>query len=604
MVVRFAELYAVAATTTGDPRLAEDLTATAVAALQPRWAELTSAGSPTATARRAVLTAALATTSSASPTGVPYTLGLPGDDSPGADTRASLTAALSSAPATARAALAAAHWWDETPALVAACARTDTDTVRADLVALHHCLADAHAIALARPADEVTRALPAAVADTLDHAVDTLDQAADPFALVSAARTRTARRRRTRVGAATALLVVAAATALIWPGTSAPAPVLPPDAHQWAAITRWAPRGPLVEDDTVTTLVVAAQAADPGAHLLYAGTVGDTIAMVMTSTHDSTPPPAGDPDTAVSPGPGEGLGHLRLWTAPASHGPAALAPTPIDGDDTPRTADVLALTISQDAVGAPPVVLVMTRPTIVDALATTGARPQPDGSTRPVVRRFTLTDGVATFPESPGYPSRVLVNTFSGPPTRTDQDDSHLPPRGTVADLAASQRALLAAVTGHAADTLWTLSALDAPVDLDPRATGDDPGPAHVAVVTTITPDGAWVRTARVSGATDDTDGSYPEHLAAVPATDPAHALLPATAGADATFIALAPDAATAALVTTTGHVRDTATISNGLAVLSSTKDPAGTIFRLRLRAPDGHVVYDQIPPASDELVP
>ena len=68
------------------------------------------------------------------------------------------------------------------------------------------------------------------------------------------------------------------------------------------------------------------------------------------------------------------------------------------------------------------------------------------------------------------------------------------------------------------------------------------------------------------------------------------------------TFVALAPDAATAVLVTATGQVRDTARVKDGMAVLTSTKDPTTTTFRLRLLAPDGHTLYDQAPPTGTEF--
>ncbi len=45
--------------------------------------------------------------------------------------------------------------------------------------------------------------------------------------------------------------------------------------------------------------------------------------------------------------------------------------------------------------------------------------------------------------------------------------------------------------------------------------------------------------------------------------------------------------------------MRDSATIHQGLATLTSVEDPQGTAFRLRVRAPDGHVVYDAVPAAA-----
>ena len=58
-----------------------------------------------------------------------------------------------------------------------------------------------------------------------------------------------------------------------------------------------------------------------------------------------------------------------------------------------------------------------------------------------------------------------------------------------------------------------------------------------------------------------------------------------------------------AELVTRAGRVRDSATIRDGLATLTSAEDPQGTAFRLRVRAPDGHIVYDAVPPQPVEML-
>lgn len=277
----------------------------------------------------------------------------------------------------------------------------------------------------------------------------------------------------------------------------------------------------------------------------------------------------------------------------------------IEGSNAASSSDVIALSISQDTAGAAPVVLVLTKPTVTTGIAKTGARPDPDGKVRRVEQSLIFADGVATFTETPGHPSQVVVGTFSGSPTGTLDNDDPLPPHGIPEDLAAAQRALLAAVTGYPTDTLRTPLALDAVVDLpnpDTAMLGTDPGPVHVTIATTLTPAGGWARTVRLA-ATNPAGGSrYVERLAAVPASDHFHALLPVGDRRQPTFVALAPDAATAVLVTTTGQVRDTARVKDGIAVLTSTKDPTTTTFRLRLLAPDGHTLYDQTPPTGTDF--
>ena len=616
VIARFAELDAVAAVTTGEPVDAVELTAAGLATVADRWAELTAAGTPTSAARTAVLTRSLATVRSTEPSTTAHQLtrhdshdSHASHDGEASATRSALTAVLLAAPATARAALAAGHFWDETPALVAACARVDTDRVVAELDALMQALSSAHATALGRDADELGWALPAAVADTLEHLAET-SPVSDPVALVATARARAARRRRTRAGTLVAVVVltvaVAAAVALAWPNPvpGIAAPTLPPEAPQWSSITSWAPRGHLVGDPAVTALA-AARAGDPDARLLFAGTVGDTTVMLMTGTPTQTQP-AGVLDPRVVPGPDIAPLHLSLWTAPAHRGPAALTPTRIEGDDSARSSDVVALSIEQDAAGAPPVVLVLTRPTVTEGFARTGARPDPDGRIRTLVQPLKLTGGVAMFTQNPGYPTTIAVAGFTGPPAGVVPGDDRLPERGSADDLASAQRALLAAVADYPVGALDTPAARDTVVDIpnpDAGILGADPGDVHVTVVSTVTADGGWVRTSRLSATSEDSGGQNMEVLAAVPASDHSHALLPVGDMRRPTFVALAPDAATAQLVTTDGQLRDSATVKDGLAILTSTQDPITATFRLRLLAPDGHIVYDDVPPTGLELL-
>ena len=620
VTARWHELYAVATVTTGDASSAATATASALAALARRWGETTDAGAPTDAARAAVLRAALSTSEDAV---APVRRdAAPPDDAPHDDgndgIRAALTAALAQARPTARAALAARHWWDAEPTVVATAARADVAEVRSDLTALEHRLATAHAHALGRGEHELAWSLPAAVADALEHAVESAP-VADPVGLVRAAGGSATRRRRMRAAVAGAVLafVVGAATALAWPGPGATAPAAPVPARNdpsWAAVTSWYPRGPLVDDPTVASIATSARRADPTARLLYAGRVGDTLAVVMTGASPGDPNlPAGVPGPALGEGFDSEQSFLRLWTAAARLGPASLAPTTIDGEPTTRTGDLVALSVDQHTAGAPPTVLVLTRPTITDGYVITGALPQPDGSVRPVAEDLLLVDGVATFaPTRVGFTPEIGLAGYRGVPAGALTNSFLLPPSGPAEELAVAQRILVSGVTGNRPDSLATASVLEAvvpasAVDPDyvgtyPDFVGTHPQPLRVTVVTTTTRDGARVRTSRLAGSTDDAPWTYLERLAAVPAGDP-HALLLLPSGKHAGFVAIAPDGATAELVTEDGRVRDSATISQGLATLSSAEDPPGTAFRLRVRAPDGHVVYDAVPPQPVELL-
>ena len=261
-------------------------------------------------------------------------------------------------------------------------------------------LAAAHAASLGRDEAELGWALSAATTDTLEHAADAAP-VSDPVALVEDARTKGTRRRRTRTAALAAVLalVVAGATALAWPGpATTTTPGLARDSPRWNVVSSWTPRGPLVDDPTVRSIVAGVTKVDPPARLLYAGPVGDTIALVMMGTAPVDPSlPDGVPGPALGEGFDSPQQFLRLWTVPARLGPRGLAPESLYGDPTPRTGDLVALSVEQDADGAAPAVLVMTRPTVTDVYVTTGALPQPDGSHLPVVQVLPLVDGVAAF---------------------------------------------------------------------------------------------------------------------------------------------------------------------------------------------------------------
>ena len=512
VTARFAELVAVAAVTTGDPVAAAAVAATGLASVADRWAELTAAGNPASAARSTVLTGSLnAPRSTAHAVTTDHLTLDDGHDGEGSATRSALAAVILTAPATARAALAVAHFWDETPALVAACARVDTDAVVAELDALTQALASAHAAALGRQRRRA-RLGPAGRARRHPRA---------PCRHRTGGRPGGPGRNRphpgTPGGGAPARAPCSPPSPSLWRPLplppwrgptrcrSAAVPTLAPDAQQWSAITSWAPRGRLVGDPAVTALV-AAEARDPGARLLFAGPVGDTTVVLMSGTQPQARP-AVALDPGVVPGPDIAPLHLSLWTAPARRGPAALAPTPIKGDDSARTSDVVALSIDQDAAGAPPVVLVLTRPTVTEGFAVTGARPDPDGRIRPLVQSLALTGGVAMFTQNPGYPTKVAVAGFTGPPAGVVTDGDLLPRRGSADDLATAQRTLLAGIAGYPVGALDTPSALDAVVDLpNPEAgiLGADPGDVHVTVVSTVTADGGWVRTSRLSTSSED----------------------------------------------------------------------------------------------------
>ena len=309
-------------------------------------------------------------------------------------------------------------------------------------------------------------------------------------------------------------------------------------------------------------------------------------------------------DPGVVPGPDIAPLHLSLWTAPARRGPSALAPTPIKGDDSARTSDVVALSIDQDTAGAPPVVLVLTRPTVTGGFAVTGARPDPDGRIRPLVQSLALTGGVAMFTQNPGYPTKVAVAGFTGPPAGVVTDGDLLPRRGSADDLATAQRTLLAGVSGYPVGALDTPSALDAVVDLpNPEAgiLGADPGDVHVTVVSTITADGGWVRTSRLPPATKPPGGTI-ERLAAVPAGT-THTPCCGSGACSGPRSSRSPP--TPPPPSSSPPTASCATPPPSRAVWppSLHQGPDHRHVPAAPAAPDGHTVYDDVPPTGTGLL-
>ena len=429
--------------------------------------------------------------------------------------RAALTAVLAGAAPTARAALAVRHWWDEPPALVAACSTSDPDTVRAGLATLEQQLAAAHAEAVGRDEDEVGWALAAAVADALEGVVDDAP-VADPVALVAESHTRDSPpphppgRRRCRPGARGGGR--GERVRLDRPGRR------PADRHR-RPTTRRGPSsrpGPRAAPSSTTRpsgpSPPTPTRSTPRRGCSTPGPVGDTLAVVMTAQPGANP---ALPDGVPGPALGEGFDKAGRSSGcgppPRRLGAGALAPTAIEGEPTARTSDLVALSVDQDTAGAPPTMLVLTRPSVTDGFVVTGAVPQPDGSVRPVVVGLPLVDGVATFaPTGVGFTPEVGVAGYRGLPAGALTNSFLLPSSGPADELAAAQRILLAGVTGHRPDSLATTSVLEAvvpasAVDPDyvgtyPDFVGTHPEPLRVTVVTTTTRDGARVRTSRLAG--------------------------------------------------------------------------------------------------------
>lgn len=215
--------------------------------------------------------------------------------------------------------------------------------------------------------------------------------------------------------------------------------------------------------------------------------------------------------------------------------------------------------------------------------------------------------GVATFEENAAYPSRVTINNTTSSPAGSKPFTDRLPGGGSAEELAGAQISLLSSVTGYPVLALDTVSQVDADVPMSPfgcPTAVTDGGSAHVTVVTAATRDGSFVRTTRMSSRVQGEGTSFLERLTAVPASDRARALLPVPGCSRPTFVALAPDAATAELVAPDGRVLDESALTGGLGVLTTdAKEKGRESFRLRLATSTGRVIYDRVPPTGVELL-
>ena len=250
----------------------------------------------------------------------------------------------------------------------------------------------------------------------------------------------------------------------------------------------------------------------------------------------------------------------------------------------------------------------MTLPTVTDVFVITGALPQPDGSApaggagAPAGRRCRP----AFTGAADGFTPRIgglRLRRAAG--RRGDRATTSCPRTDPRSTSVGAQRRLLAGVTGHSEDSLRTTSVLEAtvparrrtPTSSAPTPTSSAPADSGVTVVTTFTPDGGRVRTSRLVGSDrggrrGPTSSSWPP--CPPPTRTPCCSCPPAAPPASSRSRPTAPPRS---CVTQDGQVRASATIHQGLATLCDLeRTPWAPTFRLRVLAPDGHVVYDAVP--------
>ncbi len=596
-LARWPDLEAVAVAATLDLVGARAVTSRTLGQLRRRWRTATEDGRPTVEAQR-VLLAELgrwgrgrAGPRESAPTEVDPALRTAADAAgPGP---LALLETLADEPPLVRAALAATRSW-RTPVeqVTALAGRAGAGLVHATTSARGR-LATAHAAA--REAEGLPPD-PEGVDDDLDLLLARMAQTSPPApgadelaALATTARRRVRRRAVLAGGAA-----LAGAGALGWltwgrptpsPGPHASPTALPaPDDPTWLALSRWPPRGSLASDPVVLSAIEDRAPADT--RLLYAGEDHDVRIVVGTRRPDDT----GADLWVLSGGSGTDIELLsQLQVSP----PWLFGSTTAVAVAVPRGDDCVILAMAPRASSS--------------ASFSTHVRPTPQGSVERDATTIALTDGVgsALVGGHPGIATRIACGDYDGPlPRPADwgpdyDEDPEVRAARIVADL-----------TGTPVSRLGTrrIRFPVGPVPGTPYRVGDAPLTADIVTVTT--PDGAVVRTAHVAvergGVEDVVDGRPMVVVASADAEAPVVLRIDDWSRDEGTYLVLVPgDAATVQLMDAApgGAPASVRVPLNGhSAVVTAPPVDTEPAYRVRLRDGRGHTVYDQVPPAGEDV--
>ncbi len=557
VVARWGELEPVARLVTLDAPAARRVTTEALADLHGQWSELLDEGTPGATARRRVLTAALAATRHRTPAPTSDAVRPPAAADPTAEADdavlAALLAVVRSADPLERAALAADTVWGVDPGRVADLIGMSSGTVLDADRAVRGRLLDAHTAARAAAGWEPAEwALDRDLEDVLDKLLADHTDPPDAVALVGE-RHRQVRRRSVVLGTGAAL-AAAAVGAWFVEGVAAgaasqPAPTPPgPGDPMWVAANTWPARGGLATDAGVAALVAG---ASPRAHLLWAGDLAGQRVVVAASADAS----------------GTGGTLVRLWAGAAGADPRLLAPVGLVRDRVTFRDDVVPIAVedrSGDRKGAG-AVLLLARPTVLEASFSPLVAYGRNGGVGRTWTEVPLDDGVATVPlRGPLPPAfRVRLDGYdAGPLGATPLGLPAPSPSGPLAEsLLEALGPFVAACTGLPSSAVESRITLEAAVPGDvlvQAARGRPPGAGRVVVAHTDLPSGALLRSVRVAG--DGRGEAGPLDVETTKVLDdadprtPFAARLPAFRADVSRFLVVAPAAARAQLVAASSH--------------------------------------------------
>ncbi len=595
VAARWPDLEAVALVGLLDPTTARAVTAAALAAVRSHWTRTLDSGSPTAEVRLALverLAAAPSPRGTTEPTGAPSRLLALAAD-PDSGVPAALLEALAAQPPVVRALVAAGSLWeltaDELDRLAGAAGRGGVDLApaRRDLVAAHR---QARAGDGSGPADHLLEADLASLTHRLAAAQP---DPPDPTSLVEE-RVRRVRRRTLALaaGGATAVGLLGWAVAA---RASAPAPARPraaspttagPDDPAWASTRRWPSRGTLASD-------LGIQARAEGYHtarLLYADDVHDVRLVVALDLLESPPRSS----------------RLQVWAGSVGAPAEQLIEVPYAFTTIYGVEDVVALGVPHPT-GA--LFVGLTRPGVAAAELSATVRPTRAGTVERTFRPVALEDGVGSLLlDRPwGGAMRVHCDRYVGAvPTPEAWSTPDTP---TSDDAVPAALAAVSTATGVPAEDLRATVVVDATTPTRILVAGA-PGGGHVVVVHVTTPDGALVRTVRISDGTRTVPRGQiafgPVVLPADDAERPFVQRLDAGLPHAGRFLVIAPGRATTAqLVATTPTGRPVSTVVplvDHVAVVAVVNADAALDYRLVLRDATGRTVHDAVPAEGADL--
>lgn len=584
VLARWGDLEPVARLVVLDKPAARQVTAAALADLHGEWGQLIDEGVPGATARRAVLTRAIAATRHRP--GAWWDDLLPARPREDADREGdavvlALARVVAEAAPLERAVLAAATVWGLDPGRVADLLGLPAATARdADLEVRRRVLA-AHAAARAAAGWEPAEwAVDRDLEDALDLLVGDHSDPPDAVALVGE-RNRQVRRRSVVLGTGATLVagVVAAwGVDAVVSGAASGAAALPPRPGDpvWTTSNSWPARGRLATDAGVAALVAS---ASPRAHLLWADDLAGQRVVVA----------------APADGSGSGGTLVRVWAGSRGADPASLTAVDLARDRVALMDDVVPLAVEagvDDGAGA---VLLLARPTVLEASYSPLVSYESNGG---VGRRWTtvaLRDGVATVPiRGPMPPTfRVRLDGYDGGPLGVTP--LGLPTPDPAAPLAQplldALAPFVAACTGLPESAVRSRVVLEAAVPGDvlvPAERGERAGRGRVVVTLTTLPNNALLRSVRVVGDGRGQVGPLDlETTRVVGAADvgaPFATRLPAFSSSVSRFLVLAPGAARAQLVGSASNTYPASKVTalrDGTGVLEVADARRAALYRL-----------------------